>query len=101
ILSGIHKALGAAADVVATVAMCIFLKSAQTGIRQTSSLFRTLMYLVINRGLLVTLAQLLTSIVFFACTPHLYWVAFHINTTKLYVNTFCEVHLSRIHFLVF
>ncbi|KAJ7810974.1 hypothetical protein B0H14DRAFT_3150949 [Mycena olivaceomarginata] len=40
ILAGIHKAFGAAADVVATIAMFIFLKSADTGIHQTSSLLR-------------------------------------------------------------
>ncbi|KAJ7743998.1 hypothetical protein B0H14DRAFT_3897606, partial [Mycena olivaceomarginata] len=95
ILAGIHKAFGAAADVVATIAMFIFLKSADTGIRQTSSLLRFLMYLVLNRGLLVTLAQVLTLIVLFTSISHLYWVAVHINTTRLYVNTFFAMLNAR------
>ncbi|KAJ7727434.1 hypothetical protein DFH07DRAFT_231067 [Mycena maculata] len=88
ILAGIAKGFGAGADIVATVAMCMFLKSANTGITRTSSLLKSLMHLVINRGLLVTAAQILLLITFFATSGHLYWLAVHINTTKLYVNTF-------------
>ncbi|KAJ7243922.1 hypothetical protein B0H12DRAFT_816588 [Mycena haematopus] len=88
ILAGIAKGFGAAADIIATIAMCMFLKSANTGIKRTSSLLRSLMHLVINRGILVTVAQILLLITFFATAGHLYWLAVHINTTKLYVNTF-------------
>ncbi|KAJ6582381.1 hypothetical protein B0H19DRAFT_1252482 [Mycena capillaripes] len=95
VFAGIHKASGAAADVVATIAMLIFLKAADTGIRQTSSILRSLMYLVVNRGLLVTAAQVVTLIVLFASTSHLYWVAVHINTTRLYVNTFFAMLNAR------
>jgi hypothetical protein len=81
----------------------------------TSSLLKSLMNLVINRGLLVTAAQIILLITFFASSGHLYWsvsfsippsscllpfhvcqltrphrLAVHINTTKLYVNTFCQ-----------
>ncbi|KAJ7111610.1 hypothetical protein C8R43DRAFT_154034 [Mycena crocata] len=88
ILAGVAKGFGAAADIVATVAMCLFLRGAGTGISRTSSLLRSLMHLVINRGILVTAAQILLLITFFATSGHLYWLAVHINTTKLYVNTF-------------
>ncbi|KAF7327742.1 hypothetical protein MKEN_00353800 [Mycena kentingensis (nom. inval.)] len=88
ILAGIAKGFGAAADIIATIAMCLFLKEAKTGISRTSSLLRSLMHLVINRGILVTAAQILLLITFFATSGHLYWLAVHINTTKLYVNTF-------------
>ncbi|KAJ7199637.1 hypothetical protein GGX14DRAFT_699791 [Mycena pura] len=88
ILAGVAKGFGAAADIIATVAMCLFLNSAKTGITRTSSLLRSLMHLVINRGILVTAAQILLLITFFATSGHLYWLAVHINTTKLYVNTF-------------
>ncbi|KAF7364196.1 hypothetical protein MSAN_01078900 [Mycena sanguinolenta] len=95
ILAGINKAFGAGADVVATIAMCMFLKSADTGISGTSSLLRSLMHLVINRGLLVTFGQTLMFILFFTSTARLYWVAVHINTTKLYVNTFFAMLNAR------
>ncbi|KAF7361127.1 hypothetical protein MSAN_01144500 [Mycena sanguinolenta] len=88
ILAGIAKGFGAAADIVATIAMCMFLKSAETGMKRTSGMLKSLMHLVINRGILVTVAQILLLITFFATAGHLYWLAVHINTTKLYVNTF-------------
>ncbi|KAJ7112111.1 hypothetical protein C8R44DRAFT_882515 [Mycena epipterygia] len=88
ILAGVAKGCDAAADIIATFAMCLFLKSAKTGISRTSSLLRSLMHLVIDRGLLVTAAQIILLITFFASSGHLYWLAVHINTTKLYVNTF-------------
>ncbi|KAJ7107571.1 hypothetical protein C8R44DRAFT_804781, partial [Mycena epipterygia] len=82
ILAGVAKACDAAADIIATIAMCLFLKSAKTGFSRTSSLLRSLMHLVINRGLLVTAAQIILLITFFASSGHLYWLAVHINTTK-------------------
>ncbi|KAJ7906605.1 hypothetical protein B0H13DRAFT_2333341 [Mycena leptocephala] len=95
ILAGLSKGFGAAADVVATIAMCMFLKAADTGIKRTSSMLRSLMHLVINRGLLVTVAQVTLLITFFATAGHLYWLAVHINTTKLYVNTFFAMLNAR------
>ncbi|KAJ7641221.1 hypothetical protein FB45DRAFT_899696 [Roridomyces roridus] len=88
VLAGVAKGFGAGADIVATIAMCLFLKSANTGITRTSSLLRSLKHLFINRGILVTAAQILLLLTFFANAGHLYWLAVHINTTKLYVNTF-------------
>jgi len=88
VLAGIAKGFGAGADIIATIAMCMFLKSADTGIRRTSSMLRHIMHLVINRGILVTAAQILLLVTFFSTPGHLYWLAVHINTTKLYVNTF-------------
>jgi len=95
ILAGMHKANGAIADVLATTAMVMFLKTADTGIHRTSSLLRSLVVLVVNRGLLVTLAQFVGLVVLFASTTHLYWVAVHINTTRLYVATFFAMLNSR------
>ncbi|KAJ7222172.1 hypothetical protein GGX14DRAFT_662796 [Mycena pura] len=70
------------ADIIATIAMCMFLR--------TSSMLQSLMHLIINRAILVTAAQALLLITFFATSEHLYWLAVHISTTKLYVNTFCQ-----------
>jgi hypothetical protein len=71
-------------------------------------MLRSFMHLVITRGILVTAAQILLLITFFATTGHLYWyvvlsnntyethtcrthrLAIHITTTKLYINTFCQ-----------
>ncbi|KAJ7342946.1 hypothetical protein DFH08DRAFT_962972 [Mycena albidolilacea] len=84
VLSGIARGVRAAADILATVAMCLFLKSADDEIIRPSSLLRSLMHLIINRGILVTAAQILLLVTFFGTPNHLYWIAVHINTTKLY-----------------
>ncbi|KAF7332958.1 hypothetical protein MVEN_02401700 [Mycena venus] len=95
LLAGLAKGFGAAADIIATIAMCMFLSQADTGITRTSSILKSLMHLVINRGVLVTATQILQLIFFFAVSKHLYWLAVHINTTKLYVNTFFGMLNSR------
>ncbi|KAF8144044.1 hypothetical protein K438DRAFT_1874607, partial [Mycena galopus ATCC 62051] len=95
IIGGIHKASGAAADVVATVAMFIYLKSPDTGIPQGSSRLQSFVYFLVNRGLLVALAQVMTLILLFSSTSRLYWVAVHINTTRLYANTFFAMLNAR------
>ncbi|KAJ7216159.1 hypothetical protein C8J57DRAFT_1396638 [Mycena rebaudengoi] len=77
ILAGMAKGFGATADIVATVAMCMFLKSAETGITRTSSLLKSLMHSSSTAASSST-----------ACQGNLYWLALHVNTTKLYVNTF-------------
>ncbi|KAJ7703417.1 hypothetical protein B0H16DRAFT_1638773 [Mycena metata] len=95
VFAGINKGSGAAADIVATIAMCAFLSAADTGLKGTSNMLKTIMHLFVNRGILVTIAQVGLLIVFFATSNHLYWIAFHINGTKLYVNTFLAMLNAR------
>jgi len=88
IFFGLAKGFGAATDLLATVAMCIFLTSSKTGIAETNTMLNKLILFVIHRGALVTLIQTLLLITFYAAPRNLYWMAFHINVTKLYANTF-------------
>ncbi|KXN83254.1 hypothetical protein AN958_01659 [Leucoagaricus sp. SymC.cos] len=90
IFFGIAKGAGAVTDVLATVAMCLFLTSSKTGMNRTNSLIQSLMQFVIHRGALVTLIQVLLLVTFYALPNKLTWFAFHVNVTKLYANTFCE-----------
>ncbi|TFK32814.1 hypothetical protein BDQ12DRAFT_739141 [Crucibulum laeve] len=85
---GVSKGFGAATDILATIAMCLFLNSVRTGMTRTNSILDSLVQLIINRGALVTLAQTLLLITFYAAPSNLAWVAFHINVPKLYANTF-------------
>jgi len=94
---GLAKGFGALADILATIAMCMFLTSAKTGIGRTNTLLNNLMKFVIHRGALVTLTQTLLLITFYAMPNHLYWMAFHINVTKLYANTFFAMLNGRQH----
>ncbi|ESK95445.1 hypothetical protein Moror_999 [Moniliophthora roreri MCA 2997] len=92
IFFGIAKGFGTVTDIVATVAMCIYLWSSKTGIAQTKGLIKSLIQYVINRGIVVTLLQTLLLVLFYAAPNKLYWIAAHINVTKLYANTFCELN---------
>jgi len=95
IFFGISKGFGAVTDVFATVAMCIYLTSSRTGIKETTTILNKLMRFVIHRGALVTLIQLVLLIAFYAGPHHLYWIPFHINVTKLYANTFYAMLNAR------
>jgi hypothetical protein len=97
IFFGLAKGSGAIADILATIAMCIFLTSAKTGMSETNVLINKLMRFVIHRGALVTLIQTLLLITFYAAPSNLYWMAFHINVTKLYANTFFAMLNGRQH----
>ncbi|KAF9063240.1 hypothetical protein BDP27DRAFT_1335373 [Rhodocollybia butyracea] len=88
ILFGLAKGFGAVTDIMATIAMCTILVNAKTGMKQTDSLIKNLIQYMVNRGAVVTIIQTMLLISFFAAPNNLYWLAFHINVTKLYANTF-------------
>ncbi|KAJ3558699.1 hypothetical protein NM688_g760 [Phlebia brevispora] len=88
IFFGLAKGFGAVTDILATVAMCTLLASARTGMSGTNSVIKSLIQYIVHRGVLVTLIQTLLLITFHAAPTHLYWLAFHVNVTKLYANTF-------------
>ncbi|KAH0580501.1 hypothetical protein H2248_001996 [Termitomyces sp. 'cryptogamus'] len=73
IFFGFAKGFGALADILATIAMCIYLTGSRTGILDTNSLLRRLVGFVIHRGALVTLIQSLLLISFYAAPHNLYW----------------------------
>jgi len=85
---GLAKGFGTLTDIIATIAMCVVLASVRGHIAKTNSLIKTLIGFVIHRGVLVTLIQALLLIMFFTEQTRLYWLAVHVNVTKLYANTF-------------
>ncbi|RDB21960.1 hypothetical protein Hypma_010971 [Hypsizygus marmoreus] len=97
IFFGVAKGFGAVTDILATIAMCIYLTSSRTGISETNKLLNTLVQFVIHRGALVTLIQTALLITFYAAPKNLYWMPFHINVTKLYANTFFAMLNGRNH----
>ncbi|KAH0580483.1 hypothetical protein H2248_001982 [Termitomyces sp. 'cryptogamus'] len=98
IFFGIAKGFGTITDVLATIAMCMYLTSARTGILQTKTLLNRVVGFVIHRGALVTLIQTLLLVTFYALPHSLCWFAFHINVTKLYANTFFAMLNGRNHY---
>lgn len=95
IFFGLAKGFGALTDIIATAAMCLLLASARTGMRSTNSLVATLVQYIMSRGVLVTLIQTLLLVTFHAAPGRLYWLAFHVNVTKLYANTFFSMLHGR------
>ncbi|EEB91664.1 hypothetical protein MPER_09944 [Moniliophthora perniciosa FA553] len=92
------KGFGSLTDVIATLAMCFFLSSSNTGISvQTNGLIKSLIQFAVNRGIVVTLIQTLLLILFYVAPNNLYWIAAHINVTKLYANTFFAMLNAREH----
>jgi len=94
---GLAKGFGAATDVMATIAMCRFLTSSKSNIKQTNGMLKSLIQYVVERGVVVTLIQTLLLITFYAFPGKLYWFAFHVNVTKLYANTFFAMLNARTH----
>ncbi|KAE9386795.1 hypothetical protein BT96DRAFT_867733 [Gymnopus androsaceus JB14] len=85
---GIAKGAAALADIIATVSLCCLLSSARTGFKRTDSLVKRLMAYVVQRGIAVTLIQVMFLVLFYGTSQHLYWLALHVNMTRLYANTF-------------
>ncbi|KAF8892752.1 hypothetical protein CPB85DRAFT_1440773 [Mucidula mucida] len=84
----IAKGAAALADVIATVSLCYGLSSARTGFQKTDGLIRTLVTYTVQRGIAVTLIQVMFLVLFYGTSQHLYWLALHVNMTRLYANTF-------------
>ncbi|KAF9649356.1 hypothetical protein BDM02DRAFT_3186381 [Thelephora ganbajun] len=87
-MAGIAKVPAALADIIATSYLCYTLGYARTGIKATDSVLKTLIGFSIQRGVLVTLVQVVFLIMFYASAPHLYWLGLHVNVTRVYANTF-------------
>ncbi|KAF7416267.1 hypothetical protein PC9H_002532 [Pleurotus ostreatus] len=92
---GLAKGFGALTDIIATIAMCKLLSDSKTGITSTHSLLKSLIRFIVHRGVLVTLIQTLLLITFYAVPSNLAWLAFHVNVTKLYANTFFAMLNAR------
>jgi len=94
---GLAKGFGAVCDLLATIAMCLFLKISRTGITSTNKMVHSLIQFVIHRGALVTTIQIALVVTFFASPHTINWLGFHMNVTKLYANTFFAMLNGREH----
>ncbi|KAG6808559.1 hypothetical protein H0H92_003729 [Tricholoma furcatifolium] len=59
-----------------------------TRARRTDTLLKTLIQFIVQRGVLVTMIQTLFLVIFFSTASHAWWLALHVNVTRLYANTF-------------
>ncbi|KAJ3531632.1 hypothetical protein NMY22_g8075 [Coprinellus aureogranulatus] len=85
---GLAKGFSAITDILATMAMCLFLTGQKGELEKTQTLVSQVVVFVIQRGILVTTIQAAVLIAFFAAPSNLAWLALHMNVTRLYANTF-------------
>jgi len=88
------KGFAALFDILSTITMCVYLKEPEAAVQVgTRHLMRTLRILFLNRGALVTIAQIMLVIVNWAFHGELYWITPHLLVTRLYVNTFFAMYV--------
>ncbi|KAK7031593.1 hypothetical protein R3P38DRAFT_2924606 [Favolaschia claudopus] len=87
---GIAKGSAALADIIATVALCFYINSAQSssGFAKTNNMIKRLVGYILQRGILVTLIQLTFLVIFYTTSTKFAWLALHVNVTRIYANTF-------------
>ncbi|KAJ7235839.1 hypothetical protein C8J57DRAFT_1530525 [Mycena rebaudengoi] len=88
---GIAKGAAAVADIIATVALCFFINES----KGTNSMIKRLIGYVLQRGILVTLIQVTFLVIFFTTSTKFAWLAFHVNVTRTYANTFFAMLNAR------
>ncbi|KAJ3885237.1 hypothetical protein GG344DRAFT_70710 [Lentinula edodes] len=87
--------LSALSDIITTVALCWSLNHIHTGIKRTDGLLQKLFQYSVTRGLLVSIDQTLFLILFLTKTQKLWWLPFHLCSSKIYVNTMVAMLNSR------
>ncbi|KAL5512544.1 hypothetical protein ACEPAG_3197 [Sanghuangporus baumii] len=95
IFAGLNTGLAALCDIVATIAMCLFLASRKTEYKQTKSIITFLLFITINRGVLVAVAQIGFLTAYVSAPAKIYWMPFHLSVSKLHVNTLLAMLNSR------
>ncbi|KAF9062509.1 hypothetical protein BDP27DRAFT_1336528 [Rhodocollybia butyracea] len=86
--AGIAKGASSVTDILATATFCWSLDASKTGVKRTDSIIKRLISYIIQRGIVVTAIQTLFLLLFFLTESHTYWLALHVNVTRLYANTF-------------
>jgi len=87
--------LSALSDLITTIALCWSFSHSQTGIKRTDTLLQRFFQYTVTRGVLVTLDQTLFLVFFLTKTERLWWLPFHLCSSKIYVNTMVAMLNSR------
>lgn len=85
---GIAKGAAAVADIIATAGLCFYISKGNSAFKKTNSMIKRLIGYILQRGILVTLIQIMFLIIFFTTSTKFAWLALHVNVTRIYSNTF-------------
>jgi len=92
---GLYSALAAACDIVATVSLCYFLASHSSAFRGTRGLLNHLVFFTVNRGVLVSAAQIAYLCSYEIGPTKGVWMPFLLSVAKLHLNTLLAMLNSR------
>ncbi|KAF8581191.1 hypothetical protein K439DRAFT_246859 [Ramaria rubella] len=87
LMTGIWPAIASFVDIIATIGLCTLLHTVRTPFKSTNHLINRIMFNLINRGILITIMQLLFVALWFAQPTTLNWIPFYFSTGKLYLTT--------------
>ncbi|KAK0434544.1 uncharacterized protein EV420DRAFT_1653918 [Desarmillaria tabescens] len=85
----------ALADILITIALSWNLSRSRTGIPRTNNVIQKMLTYIINRGLLVTVIQTLTLIMYSVEQTNLHWMPTHLSINKVYVITMLAILNTR------
>ncbi|KAF8581216.1 hypothetical protein K439DRAFT_1636371 [Ramaria rubella] len=87
LIAGLWNAVASFVDIIATIGLCTLLHTVRTPFRSTDHLINRIMFNFINRGVLITVVQILFVALWFAQSTTLLWTPFYFATGKLYLTT--------------
>lgn len=85
----------ALADILITVALSWNLSQSRSGISRTNNVIQKMLTYTINRGVLVTVTQTLTLIMYSVEQTNLHWMPTHLSINKVYVITMLAILNTR------
>ncbi|PBK63662.1 hypothetical protein ARMSODRAFT_1023858 [Armillaria solidipes] len=85
----------ALADILITVALSCNLSQSRSGIPRTNNVIQKMLTYTINRGVLVTVTQTLTLIMYTVEQTNLHWMPTHLSINKVYVITMLAILNTR------
>ncbi|KAK0440634.1 hypothetical protein EV421DRAFT_1905357 [Armillaria borealis] len=85
----------ALADILITVALSWNLSQSRSGIPRTNNVIQKMLTYTINRGVLVTVTQTLTLIMYSVEQTNLHWMPTHLSINKVYVITMLAILNTR------
>ncbi|KAF8586891.1 hypothetical protein K439DRAFT_1659355 [Ramaria rubella] len=87
LITGIWPAVASFVDIIATIGLCTLLHTVRTPFKSTDHIINRIKFNLINRGILITIVQLLFVALWFAQPTTLNWTSFYFSTGKLYLTT--------------
>ncbi|KAF8584802.1 hypothetical protein K439DRAFT_1103164 [Ramaria rubella] len=87
LVSGLFYSIASLTDITATIGLCTLLHTVRTSFESTNQLINKIMFNFINRGVLITIVQVLFLAFWFVQPKTLNWTPFYFSAGKLYLTT--------------